>query len=302
LQPWKDDWFSRSGGLIMGDRTFFRGKKTFDLDMLLRQSGEYFYVRKFGKTEIPTSGIVNDIWNLPGVTEYNFIRTAGGVQLGISCSQEIATKPVFITLLDGAGKQVNVPVQLNGWAEVPIIDPANGNDLFTRHQTSSILALWDAPINGDVYIYERGTPIINGVPQDLTKVYGFIANGENRTQQAIYTIPSDCFGFFTDAYLYFTKKQSAVAIFELRASFPFGSGIPFDLTDFPSKQTDPSLQSTLTLNNSKPDLNRSFEQSPELDPGTDVIFNAQSDTNATGVAAEFDLICIKKDNFGVASS
>ena len=277
-------------------RTWFKGKKTFDLDMLLRQTDAYFFIRKFGKIDATLNVIAMDVWNFPNAANrYNFIDTAGGIELFVVCDALGADQFVSITLLDTDGVQIEVPIFLNGQTPVQIGTPGTK---YTRHQTSSLVTLQSNPVPGNVYIYS-GTATL-GVPDDDTQVYGYIAQGENRTQQGIYTIPSDCFGFFSDLYLYFVKQPSATSTFELFVSFPFGNGVPFDLTDFPSKQSDPSLQGTLLLSSNKPDFSREFKQSPELDPGTDLIFRQTASAAGATVANEYDIVCIKKEFFGLS--
>lgn len=286
----------------MGDRTFFRGKKTYDLDMLLRQSGEYFYTRKFGKIDSTILTTKQDIWNInaspdfTAITEYNFIETAGGVPLFAVCNNAAADQLIIITPLDTEGKQVEVPIILDGQNPVPL----GGGAKYTRHQTSSLITLKSNPCPGDVYIYS-GTATL-GVPDDVTQIYGFILQGENRTQQGTFTIPTDCYGFFTDLHMYFVKKQAAVTVITLETSPPFGNNTPFDLTDWPSKQADKLLQGTISLTTVKPDARREFEQSPEIDPGIDLIFSQNADVAGAGIAVDFDIICIKKSNFGIASN
>ncbi len=70
------------------------------------------------------------------------------------------------------------------------------------------------------------------------------------------------------------------------------------MTDFPANQTDDSLQATVTLNTTKPDFDRDFNQSPEIDPGTDIVMKQTADIANAGVAIEYDIICIKKELFG----
>ncbi len=283
------------------NRKFFIGKKTYDLDMLLRMSDSYFYTRKFGKIDSTILTTKQDIWNInaspdfTAITEYNFIDAAGGVPLFAVCNNAAADQLVVITPLDTEGKQVEVPIILNGQTPVPL----GGGVNYTRHQTSSLLTLKGNPCPGDVYIYS-GTATL-GVPDDVTKIYGFILKGENRTQQGIYTIPTDCYGFFTDLHMYFVKKQASVTVITLETSPPFGNNTPFDLTEWPSKQADKLLQGTISLTTVKPDARREFEQSPEIDPGIDLIFSQNADVAGAGIAVDYDLICIKKEFFGLES-
>lgn len=283
------------------NRKFFRGKKTYDLDMLLRQSDSYFYIRKFGKIDTTILNTKMDIWNInaspdfSNITEYSFIDTAGGVPLFAVCNDAAADQLIVVTPLDAEGKQVEVPVILDGQTPVPL----GGGVKYTRHQTTSLITLKSNPCPGDVYIFE-GTATA-GVPDDVTKVYGFILQGENRTQQGIYTIPTDCYAFFSDIHFYFIKKQAAVAPITLETCPPFGNSTPFDLTDWPSKQADRLLQGTIALTTVKPDARREFEQSPEINPGIDLIFSQKADVAAAGIAIDYDLICIDKEFFGVES-
>ncbi len=281
-------------------RSFFKGKKTFDLDMLLRQTDAYFYIRKFGKIDETILTTKQDIWNInsspdfTAITAYNFIDTAGGVPLFAVCNNAAADQLVIVTPLDTTGEQVEVPIILNGQTPVPL----GGGVNYTRHQTSSLLTLKSNPCPGDVYIY-AGTATL-GVPDDVTKIYGFILQGENRTQQGIYTIPTSHYGFFTDIHLYFIKKQAAVTAFTLETSSPFGNNTQNDLTDWPNKQSDRILQGTIALTTVKPDARRNFEHSPDIDPGIDLIFSQNADVAGAGIAVDYDLICIKKEFFGPA--
>ena len=102
-----------------------------------------------------------------------------------------------------------------------------------------------------------------------------------------------------ESHGYFIKKQAAVSVSTLHSQLPFGNNTPLDLTDWPSKQTDKRLISTITMTTVKPDFRREFETSEAIPPGTDLIFSQTADVAAAGFALEFDLICIKKENFGI---
>lgn len=283
----------------MGKWRFFEGKKTYDLDILLRKSDEYFLLRKYGKIDSTILNTDMDIWNInsspsfSGITKYNFISTAGGVEAFLVSSDPTANQLVSVGYLDENGISKTEFLTLNGTTPVAI----NGGNKITRHQSSSIFTLKTNPISGDVFIYS-GTASA-GVPNLATNVYGFIFQGENRTQQALYTIPLDCYGFFVDIHGYFIKKQASISISTLKSSVPFGNNTPLNLTAWPSKQTAERLISTITMTTVKPDFRREFETSEQIPPGTDLIFSQNSDVAAAGFAIEFDLICIKKENFGL---
>ena len=61
-------------------------------------------------------------------------------------------------------------------------------------------------ISGEVYAYHPST-VSSGVPTDLTKVLAYIDNGDNQTQQMVYTVPCDSYGYYWGGLIMFLRNN-----------------------------------------------------------------------------------------------
>lgn len=256
----------------------------------LNTSKDTFLIRKFGKIDATVNGEIMDIINHNfSDYRYKFTTTEGGEFYYICSTDNTADQLAVVTLLDVSGAQVVIPVVLTG--QTPVLIPGGK---YTRHQTTTLFCLRDNKIQGHVYVFETAAAT-NGIPDDADSVRGFIKQGENRTQQAIVTVPTTHYGYLNFLQGYINKKVPIQVDFTSCFASPFGSGKPFNLDNWPSKQIDDLLIGTAVLRNDAPIFNRKFDFSNNIHPGTDISFNVLPDANDAGVACEFDLILVRKD-------
>lgn len=285
-------------------KRYFHGKKSDDLSIILNQSDSFFVLRKFGSVDSTIANVEMDAYdyainNAANNYKYPFINTLGGINLfAVSDNVGDAGKFLTISLLDGSGVPYTVFLELNGQTPVPII-ATDGNSLWTRHETTSAFSVKTNPFLGNVYIFS-GTATA-GIPDDPNQVYGYVSLGKNRSQQAIYTIPTTHYGFFRGVNVWIIRKQTTIALPLLRLFPPFGANTPLDLTDWPTNQAVPQLVGTLSVRSEKPDFDRDFPISEPINPGTDILFSVTADAATAGIAFDFDLIMIKKEYFGSVS-
>ena len=225
---------------------------------------------KFGRALDLDTATSIDVWNGP-TNDYTFTNgTIGqaGVPYYLSSSDVDDTQKIYCTGIDENGFEQNYDQIINGQNKIRL-----GNNLLW-------FRLWDAininseSISGDIYIYED-TSIINGIPDDLTKVRGFIRNGDNQTQMGIWTMPINEHGVLCDMILGISNKVQATVAFEIYARL---IGTVF------------TLRGAVSINSVGTGLfQRRYCAGTRFSPGADIIVRASTKTNALDVIADFDI-------------
>ena len=174
-----------------------------------RGESGFDYINKFGHNEtIDTNTTPEDVWS--GGGRYTFTAD-GGAPYFISSSDPLDTQDITIRCLteDASGdwNAEDIVMTLQGQTKVPIIF-ASGNDpvRFYRGYNSDT-----SDIAGDVYIYEDDT-LTGGIPDTATKIRGVIMDGDNQTEMAIYTVPSNFVGYFEQGYVALASPIRAAAM------------------------------------------------------------------------------------------
>jgi hypothetical protein len=184
-------------------------------------------------------------YNLPGFAEayiwdgptlqYTFSDPLTGQIDTVSSSSILdVAKDIRIIGLDNNWNNTVQTVALNGQNKVAL------STFLIR--INQIIALSD--LIGDLYVYEN-TAITGGVPNDLSKVKGFIGAGNNISQTAIFTVPAGFIGVFkTAAYGLIPSAQCCTSFINAIRTYGFAE---LRLTRFPLVQGG----TTLTLQTPK---------------------------------------------------
>jgi hypothetical protein len=148
--------------------------------------------RVFGKNpDVDTGTDPEDVWDQGGMYTYT---AAGGATHYISSSNNGDTQIVTVKLLseDASGdwNEEELAITLVGQTKTAIVT-TSGDDpvrILSANNESGTALL------GDVYIYEDDT-VVTGVPQTPAKIRAKIILGNERTNMALYTIPSGKTGY-----------------------------------------------------------------------------------------------------------
>jgi len=216
-----------------------------------------------------------DIWDFPDEPIYTFSTTAA---IDTISSDNAGDSVLMVILgLDGDFKKVTQTATLNGLNKVTLGTPllrvtrifnGNGTDLL-----------------GNVYLYEN-TAITAGVPDDSSKVRAYAAIAEQSSLMGVLTVPAGVTGFFLGLTTSISRLPSATAcVFTGKVRTfegTFLTAIRYNMTSTGSSHVViPATAAT---------------RFPEK---TDFVGHASVDTNATGVSATFDLLCLENDKFGL---
>jgi hypothetical protein len=242
-------------------------------------------IRKFGVNGNLTSGVKRDLWDFgaadAGNIDYTYPVDGTAPINTISSSNALDQQDVTIGGLDINGTKTIQTVTLNGQTKATLTTPLWR---VYRMINSDVTNQADRTIgfNGNVYLYED-TAITAGVPDDPSKVKGYIFDGNNQTQMALYTIPKGFTGYIIGGSVKMTKKQSAAVVYQTWFR-QFGS--VFRLID------------TSALNSVGTGVSLGLNPIPQMIPEkTDIVLAAESDTNATGTAGSFSILLLDNTIF-----
>lgn len=225
---------------------------------------------KFGRRKaVPVNTIV-DVWNGP-TNDYTFtsgIIGSAGVPLYISSDNILDTQTFLTSGINELGYEQEHTQTIEGQTKLRL-----GETLNWFRFWRAITRLGDSII-GNVYIYED-TTVTAGVPDDMTKVRGFIDNGNNQTQMAIWTMPINERGALVDILIGMSNKVQAAVSFEVYARVVGGVF---------------ALQGTLAVNAvGTGAFQRTYRIGRQFFQGTDFIIKAISGTVGVDVVSDFDI-------------
>ena len=168
---------------------------------------KYTYIHKFGENpSIDTATTPEDMWNYTG--PYTFSTTSDIDTMSSSSPADLM--PIVVIGQADDGLEITQLVFLNGQNKVSIPTP------FRR--VYRMINLSPITISGMVYCYVDSA-ITDGVPDDPTTVRALIDDGDNQTQMAIYTVPSNMTGYLVEAYVGLSRvgiNSSASLAFSVR--------------------------------------------------------------------------------------
>lgn len=183
---------------------------------------------------ISIGSVPETIWDFGG--EYIFPADGTDPIDTVSSSNTLDTQNICVKGLDINGDAVEALIVLEGQNKVSLSTP------LWRHNFSSNKS--NTELNGDIHIYED-SDITNGVPDDSSKVRGFITQGENRSQQSVFTTPNGTLSVMYHIYPFLSNKQDSNIVAKLwtrefgevrKGSVPFGinaTGTSFASIIFP---------------------------------------------------------------------
>ena len=175
------------------------------------------FIHKFGNApDFDTGDGAVTIWdgaNDGSIDEMQYTYSTTAAIDSISSSNAGDTVDIEIQGLDGNYDLTTQTVTLTGQTRVAL-----STSLIRVFRLKNVGA---TDLAGNCYVYEN-TTISGGVPTDTTKVRAMIANGNNQTLMAVYTIPAGYTGYMRDWYCSSSgaKKDSAFVV-DLFAR-PFG--------------------------------------------------------------------------------
>ena len=244
-------------------------------------------IRKYGVNPNLASGVSRDIWDFgaadAGNVDYTYPEDGTAPIDTLSSSHASDSQLLLISGRDALGYNSDQFATVNGQNKVTLTFP-----LWRIHRVVNLEASTTATMgfgfNGNLYVYED-TPIVLGVPTDVSKVRAYIFDGNNQTQMSQFTIEKGWVGFNQGGSTKMTKKQAAVVIYQVWAR---SYGSVFRLSD------NGALHSQGTGSFTSPSF-ASF-MIPEL---TDIVIMAESDTSAVGVATEYSIMLLEKAVWGI---
>lgn len=169
---------------------------------------------KFGKSAELTAGARETVWPLGG----NEVYVQSNVIDTLSSSSALDVYEVYLECHtvtgSGADQQftfLTQTVTLNGQNKVLLPTPvARVSRMFNNNGTD---------LTGQVYCYQD-TPIVAGVPSDLTKVHAIIPQGFNQTFKAATTFSNEDYYILTGGFGSVSNKQAANVDFYLEVRTP----------------------------------------------------------------------------------
>lgn len=168
------------------------------------------------------------VWDGPDESYIFTDPITGRINRASSDSTLDVGKEVLVVGLDENWFSSTQIVTLNGQNKV-ILNP----ELIRINQ---LIAQTD--LDGDLYVYED-TAITNGVPNDTTKVKGYISVGNNISQSAIFTIPVGFSAIFKTAAYGLVPSAQCCSTF-INASRTYG-GAEIRYSRFPLVQNGTTL-------------------------------------------------------------
>jgi hypothetical protein len=226
------------------------------------------HYRKFGRIAAIQADTPADVWEFGvnvGAELYTFSTTADIDT--ISGDNVGDTVEMLIEGLDGNLNEVIQTVNLNGQNKVSLTTPLKRVNRAYNNNSSDLL--------GNVYIYVDSA-ITLGVPDDVTKVRGYVSAEGQQTLQGIYTVPIEKTGYLTSKRLSLTGRKDGFADYEVYVRF---------LGNVFRVQETRELSSSGT---SAPEDN--FEDQPIFIPGgTDIVPHVTVSANDIGFSITYNL-------------
>lgn len=225
---------------------------------------------RFGRALNLTFDTLIDVWNGP-TDLYTF--TAGiigqvGVPYYISSSNAADNQNFYFSGINEKGFEQNHSQPINGQTKTRL------SDTFLWFRFWDAININSESLQGDLYIYED-TTVTNGIPDDLTKIRGFVKRADNQSQMGIWTIPLNEQGALTDVILGISNKVQAIVAFEIHARLVGGIF---------------TLRGAGSINSVGTGIfQRCFCAGSRFFPGADILIKAQTKTNSIDVIADFDI-------------
>lgn len=235
-----------------------------------KRTGQAVY-RKFGRIDEIQTVTPADCWEFGitvGAEKYTF-STSAAID---SISSSNAGDSVIVTVigLDANLLEVSQDVTLNGQNRVALSTPLlRVNRAFNAN---------GADFLGNVYIYED-TPITLGVPNDVTKVRGYISIKGQQTLQAVYTVPADKTAYLMRAKTAIAGRKIGFATYEVFVRFPGGVFRIQETHDLASEANSAIIDD--------------FKAVPIAIPGgTDIVPQITVSANDIGASVTYDFILV----------
>ena len=215
--------------------------------------------------EVTAATYPEDVWDFGGL--YNF--SAGADIDRISSSDNGDTHNILIEGLDTNWEGVTQVKTLTGHTPVALTTPLV--------RINSMMNIGSVDISGMVYCYVDGS-VTDGVPDDSSSVRAMINGTANTTLMAIYTVPSNKFGYLYNGYASISRAVpvAASAWFSAYARAPGGVFVVR------------ARVSCCTAGSSFWD--RAYSIPRIMPPGTDILIRCESVSSTVGVAGGFSVL------------
>jgi len=191
---------------------------------------------KFGRNIDMSSGVVSTIWDTGVANEtYLPVSVAGNLIDRISSSSTSDTQILRVeghyATADQVMHFVILNVQLAGrtpsdLASATVIADGFGafGDYNKLCRNTRLANLSDTDLIGDVYVYQNGQTVTNGVPQDLTLTHGKIrgTDGLNQSNKCATSFGDENFYIMTSARAGVARSAAAFVDFSLEVREPAG--------------------------------------------------------------------------------
>lgn len=159
---------------------FSKSKLPFNLSVVLGYALGGDYVQKFGSNPLITTGTdPEDIWEGGGI--YPFSDSADIVSISSSDNSDVQNVKIYGLASDGS--EVTQIKKLQGQTRVALSTP-----LWRVHRMENF-SYPGTDFAGTIYCYS-GTANTGGVPSGASVIKSIISDGNNQTEQAIYTVPA----------------------------------------------------------------------------------------------------------------
>lgn len=228
-----------------------------------------------------------EIWDFgsPAEGDRDYIYPADGTAPidSISSSDNGDNQLVRIDGLDIDGNFVSQEFNLTGQTRKALTTPLWRVDQIINIQPSNT-ANRNAAENftGKIYLYEN-TAITLGVPNDLTKVRGFVYDGNNRTLMSQYTIPAGKVGIMVGFATHAVYKGTASILIDAYLR-PYGGLF--------------SREEIRGLNTSGTGVvQEELQILTVFDEKTDIVITADTDTNNAGASIRYSIVLFDKDKW-----
>jgi hypothetical protein len=226
-------------------------------------------IEKYGRNEDVDSAAPEDVWDGGGT--YTFTTTAQTYY--ISSSNAGDTQDVELEILtedsDGNWNEERFIQTIAGQTKTALSPPSG--DSCVRINRFGNAGITD--FAGDVYVYENDS-VVAGVPQTASKIRAKVANGNNQTLMAIYTVPSSVRGAkLKDYYGSVLKKTSSSVNVDIKTR-KFGGVF----------RIRHNIGASTT---GGPHNHHAFEEGLPVDAKTDIKATASVSTDNTDVSAGF---------------
>ncbi len=218
-----------------------------------------------------------DIWSMANeVPKVNYPVNNIAVTIFVSSTNisDIGQSIIIEGLAAGYVEQTGVAIT-NGQNQVEVKDLLGNSITFLRFFTAQNLGATN--LAGDLYVAESDT-LVAGKPIELTTIYSKIFIGDDRSFDAIYTIPAGKVGNATLVNFAVARGRDAL----LETFIKFEGGIPLKTNSFPIFQAfvAPPIMPAIPL------------LIPEK---VDLIFSTQVNNIDTSVTARADFIIIDQE-------